>query len=156
MKEIKLSQHGKNRGLYVALVDDDDFDYLNQFKWQVQANKYGLYAKRHMNGLTIRMHWDIMGGKLIDHIDGNGLNNQRNNLRFCTHSQNAMNKKSDKNTTSKYKGVCWYKTRSVWVGQIGINGKSTCLGYFTDEIEAAKAYDREAKILFGEFARLNL
>ncbi len=93
--------------------------------------------------------------KHTDHEDGNGLNNQKSNLRIVTNAQNHMNKKGNRNTSSKYKGVCWNKESNKWTSSITLNQKQTHLGYFTCEKKAAKAYDKKAKELFGEYSRLN-
>lgn len=154
MKEIQLTQ-GK-----VALVDDEDYDYLMQWKWCAHKVYNTYYASRKytksknpLEGSC--MHWRIMNGKMIDHIDGNGLNNQKSNLRFCTNSQNQMNMRSNINSTSKYKGVCWKTRDKIWVAQIKLNQKVKHIGSFKNEEDAARAYDAKAKELFGEFARLN-
>lgn len=159
MKEIKLTQ-GK-----VALVDDEDYEKVNCFKWNAIKDRNTFYAKRNIkvsNGLqrqtTIQMQRLIFGycGILkIDHRDGNGLNNQKSNLRFATTSQNGMNRKPNKCALSKFKGVSFHKRHLKFISSIRINGNSYHLGYFTNEIEAAKAYDVKALELFGEFAYLN-
>lgn len=153
MKEIDLT-----RG-QVALVDDEDFEYLNQFKWCVQKGKNTLYAVRnnYNNGksATQYMHGAILNGKGIDHIDHNGLNNQRSNLRLCSQSENSMNTQKYANKSSSFKGVSFHKLSGKWRAYIMINGKETHLGYFTSEIEAAKAYNTKAIALFCEFANLN-
>ena len=105
------------------------------------------------------MHREILnltlGNKLrVDHKNCNGLDNQKQNLRFATKSQNGMNQKI-RMGTSKYKGVSWHKNRNKWAVWICNNGKRQYLGYFTNEVDAAQAYDRKAKELFGEYARLN-
>lgn len=154
MKEIKLSQ-GK-----VSLVDDEDYEYLNQFKWFADKHRNTYYAgrqeSRHL-GLqrTKLMHCVIMNHKGIDHIDGNGLNNQKSNLRKCTNSQNAMNRTQIKGTSSKYKGVSFHKRDKKWYSYIKKDQKLINLGSFTNEVDAAKAYDKKAIELFGEFSRLN-
>lgn len=155
MKQISLTQ-GK-----FAIVDDQDYDWLNQWKWYYN-NKY---AKRKTLGgktkrKTIYMHRLIMNalsGLLdIDHKDGNFLNNRRANLRFCNDSQNQRNKHAKKiNALSNYKGVSWHKRNKKWIANLVFNQKLIHIGYFKKEIEAAKAYDKKAKELFGEFARLN-
>lgn len=154
MKEIQLTQ-GK-----VALVDDSDFDRLNSFKWYaIKAGRIWYATRNIMVGrkrTTLRMHWYILGGKGIDHIDHNGLNNQKSNLRFCTRSENAMNMRPSTNCTSTFKGVSWHKTNKKWMARIGINGKDIYLGTFTDESEAARIYDRKANELFGKFSFTNL
>lgn len=127
MKEIKLSQICKNNGKYVALVDDEDYEALNSFRWCAYKHGNTFYAARSImsNGKksTIRMHQMILRGTGIDHIDGNGLNNQKSNLRFCTKSENAMNMRKHKNTTSIYKGVYFNKHAKKWQADITINGK---------------------------------
>ena len=165
MKEIKLTK-GK-----VALVDDEDFEYLNQWKWYCQENRYKhdtlYYAVRsktiNKHRCLIMMHRVIMetSNELeVDHIDHNGLNNQKSNLRNCTHSQNHMNKVSK--GKSRYLGVCFYIQKRKLRGDrlliranIVINKKFISLGYFKTEKAAARAYDRCAKKYHGEYANLN-
>lgn len=156
MKEIKLTQ-GK-----VALVDDEDFEELSKFKWCALKAPKTYYAIRRGNDFkksTIYMHREIL--KLTDskiqgeHKDNNGLNNQKSNLRTCTNSENQRNKTCKINGTSNYKGVYWNKKNKKWDVRICINKKRTYVGHFKNEIEAAKAYDKKAKELFGEFAYLN-
>lgn len=156
MKRILLT-----RGKY-ALVDDEDYEWLNQWKWCAVVSCRGIwYAERgtHRNYTprSIKMHRVIMGcshgdGKAIDHIDHNGLNNCRNNLRICTVSQNLQNSRPRKDGSSIYKGVSWLKRDRRWLSHIWMNGKQKYIGSFTDEIKAAKAYDEAAKYYFGEFA----
>lgn len=161
MKEIPL-----NKG-QVALVDDADFDWLNQWKWYANIRGYTYYAVRaketteRINGKQskYRMHRLILGVTdpkiLIDHIDHNGLNNQRSNLRIATAAQNCCNKTSLKNSTSKYLGVSFIKRDQLWAGQIQVNGIKKRLGVFKSEETAARAYDEAAKIYHGEYANLN-
>jgi len=162
MKEIQLSQGWfcKNKGKYVALVDDEDFDNLNQWKWCVHKDINNFYAVRTVRAdgkrTTTQMQWEIMNRKSIDHIDHDGLNNQKSNLRFCTNSENMMNRRKQKNTLSIYKGVTFHKRNNKWMAQIRINGKIIHLGYFDVETEAAKAYNAKAIELFLEFANLNI
>ena len=155
MIEIPLSQ-GK-----FALVDDDE---QVQWKWSAYQDKYTFYATRHVlhpvtgRRTTIRMHRAIMGVTdpriQVDHIDLNGLNNQRHNLRIATHGQNQQNHRVRQDNTSGYKGVSWNRESSKWAAYI-IDGHKIHLGYFTDPEEAARVYDRAAILHFGEFARLN-
>ena len=157
MKEIKLTQ-GK-----FALVDDEDFDELNKFKWYAQGGANSFYARRDIsnNGKRYRilMHRKILGltnpNIHCDHVNNNGLDNQKSNLRGCTVSENLRNSKPFINSTSKYKGVSFYKRDNKWRAQIMIDGKETHLGYFKDEIEAAKVYDKAAKVHHKEFAYKN-
>lgn len=157
MKQISLTQ-----GKY-ALVDDEDFERLNQHKWQVCKKGYCFYAQRSIqksNGgwTTSPMHRQVMSAPpdmQVDHHNHNGLDNRKANLRLCTRSQQQHNQLSHKNTSSKYKGVCWYKLYKKWLASIRYMYKSYHLGYFYNEVEAAKAYDAKAKEIFGEFACLN-
>jgi len=157
MKEIKLTQ-GK-----FAVVDDNIYEELNQYKWHVSKNYNTFYAVRNEGKFPhqkkIRMHRLIMGvtdEKIqIDHKYGNGLDNRKENLRICTSAENQRNKKPQIGRTSKFKGVYFSKPKNKWRARIGINSKLTHLGYFTNEVEAAKTYDKAAKIHFKEFANLN-
>lgn len=158
MKKIKLTQ-----GKY-ALVDDKDFDFLNQFKWCAYKSRNNFYAGRGIRRpdgtwRMIGMHRAILGlsdSKIIaDHRDGNGLNNQRENLRACTDGENKKNKVRYSNNTSGFKGVYFNKSQSKFQAYISVNGKIKHLGLFTTAIEAAKAYDAAAAIHHGEFARPN-
>ncbi len=157
MKQIPLQ---KNR---FALVDDGDFNWLSQWNWFYHKTQRNAYVARTKKSKGIRtkiyMHRFIMSlqkgdRRQIDHINSNGLDNRRRNLRICTSSQNGGNRKISRGT-SRYKGVCYYKDRSNWVAHICKNGKSLHIGYFTTEVEAAKAYDVKAVELFGEFAKTN-
>lgn len=169
MKEIQLSkgkirpngkrQHCKNMGKYVALVDDDDYDYLNQWDWKVVIDRGCFYVRR---GNNIAMHREVLGlperiidGICGDHIDHNGLNCQKHNLRIATRKQNSINRNSERKSTSMYLGVSKDKNSGLWRSQIRSCGKVIHLGRFKDEIEAAKAYDDAAKTHHKEFANLN-
>ncbi len=156
--KIELTQ-----GKY-ALIDDEDFDYFNNWKWYASKSKRTFYAKRNVytnkKGTTIKMHREILGltkeDKIqVDHKDGNGLNNQKSNLRIVTQNENQHNSRKRKDNTSGYKGVSWDKRNKKWVTQIYFQDKQNFLGYFNDKIEAAKAYDKKAIELFGEFAKTN-
>jgi hypothetical protein len=151
MKEMLLTK-GK-----VALVDDEDYKFLIQWKWNFSSTGYaarngGTYKKRK----NIKMHRLIMratSGMEVDHINGNRLDNRRCNLRICTRSQNHCNVGLSSRNTSGFKGIVFdYKT---WNAKITKNGKRIHLGCFKNKEDAARAYDRAAKELFGEFAKLN-
>lgn len=158
MKEIPLSQ-----GL-CALVDDDMFEELNKFKWHASKHRNTFYAIRNLEiypgvRTTVKMHRQVkraLTGELIDHWNGNGLDNQLGNLRVASSSQNSANKRMlEKGRKSKYKGVSWHKQHGKWYAGICHNYKQIYLGLYDDEVEAAKAYDKKAIELFGVFAQLN-
>lgn len=177
MKEIKLSQQGKNKGRFIALVDDEDYIYLNQFKWHAAKNGKSYYARRRINiglnkQMAIMMEHDIMhplSGKIIDHLDHNGLNNQRYNLRPCTNKENSKNRTPF--GKSKYLGVSIAITHVKYIKKDGSEKisyskpkyqaiiksdyKSIYLGRFENEQDAALAYDIAAKKYHGKFANLN-
>lgn len=160
MKTVPL--HGKKAAGRVALVDDEDYELVMQYRWNVHEPEprpgrrpkcpYAVtncYAGgRHA---TIRMHVLIMGAKGIDHIDHDGLNNQRRNLRLATGSQNNQNARPRLEASSQYKGVCKVG-RGLWRAYIDIEGQRRKLPDFASELEAAYAYDTAARELFGEFA----
>ncbi len=151
-----------------AIVDAEDYDRLNKYKWCVSRTPHTNYAMRRTKGKrvkgkrvkrkTIMMHRFILGaprGLVVDHINHNGLDNRKKNLRLCTRAENNRNRRSFNNKSSKYKGVSWDKQRKLFLACIRCNGKYYNLGRFKSEITAAKAYDKKAKELFGEFACLN-
>lgn len=156
MKKIELTQ-----GKY-AMVDDEDFEKVNQHQWSAQKYRSGWRAMRNIrdsdNKWTIqymhRMIMDCPEDLQIDHSDHNGLNNQKHKLRICTNAENQYNQKSKKGV-SKYKGVVWHKRNRRWMAQIVLNYKTIFLGYRDVESECAKLYDKAARELFGEFAYLN-
>lgn len=153
MKKIKLSQNK------YTLVDNADYDWLKQWEWKVNGHGYvyrvlkinkkheWIWMHRIINKTSSNLH--------TDHIDGNTLNNQRNNLRSCNRFENMQNRKLNRNNASGYKGVCWHKIGKKWVAQIFLKRKAIYLGYFKDKKEAALAYNEAAKKYFGKFSRLN-
>lgn len=144
----------------VALVDDEDFESFSAKKWySIKTDKHSIYAITKASSHSMAyMHRTIMNaqkGQIVDHIDGDGLNNQRSNLRFATTSQNAQNMRVHKTSVSGYKGVTWRKLDKLWYANIVINGKVLGLGNFKIKEDAAHAYNAAAIKHFGEFAHLN-
>jgi len=148
-----------------AIVDPEDYERLRRYKWYavqgprtfyaVHSLTNGKKAKRknaYMHHMVIR----IPPGMFCDHINGNGLDNRRANLRPATHTQNVWNRrKFNVDSRSKYKGVDWAKDMKRWRARIRVNGKRIYLGSFADETDAAKAYDNAARNHHGQFASLN-
>jgi len=142
---------------HFAKVDDEDFERLSKWDWYYSHG----YAVRSIgewpNQTHVWMHHEILDqspGMETDHENSDGCDNQRPNLRLCTHSQNNANASKRKDNTSGYKGVSWYEPGKKWHARITKNGRIS-LGYFKDPIEAAHAYDDAALKLYGKFAKLN-
>lgn len=160
-RKIPLTQ-----GKY-AIVDPEDYEKLSKYKWYAIRSKRGFYAGRsagtNRHGIgqkTVRMHHAVLKapeGTFVDHINHNGLDNRKSNLRICTMQQNSWNMRKQKgNCTSQYKGVTRRKDIGRWEARITCNAKKISIGFFDDEKAAAMAYDVKAKELFGEFAAPNL
>ena len=159
MKKILLTQ-GK-----FTLIDDEDYEYISQWKWRAYKGGHSFYAMRNSCRIkgqirtTVYMHRSIIkliagDRKQVDHINRNGLDNRRSNLRICSNSENSRNARTRKGT-SKFKGVYWNQVAKRWVARIVVDYKILCLGSYVKEIEAAYAYDAAAVEHFGEFANLN-
>lgn len=155
MITIPLSKQGKNAGKYEAIVDDCDAD-LAGFNWHCVLQSHTLYARRTKNEY---MHRVILARILdrpldikeqVDHVNGDGLNNFRSNLRLATHSQNNMNSKKRRNNKAGFKGIT--KDNGKYRAQIKRNRRLTYLGTFDTPEEAHEAYCEAAKEYFGEFA----
>jgi|SRR6478736_1317017 len=154
MKEIQLTRN------QVAIVDDDIFEYLNQWKWRAMPARKQHYAARviypsKQNLLMHRFIMDVIDKPdiFVDHRDRNPLNNQKSNLRLCNRKQNTYNQAPKPGCTSKYKGVCLYKGK--WRSSMKHDGITINIGDFESEIDAALAYNAKALELQGEFAYLN-
>lgn len=154
MKKITLS-----RGKF-ALVDDADFDWLNQWKWYCSSKGYAIRTVNTLKGTgkknskTIHMHREIISetSLSVDHIDGNPLNNQRSNLRVCSHADNMRNRKHQKNSKCKYKGVSRVNNSSGYMARITVGNKTKYLGIYKTQEAAHQAYLKAAYKSFGEFA----
>lgn len=155
MKTIPLTQ-GK-----VAIVDDADFEELSKYKWCAAKCRHTVYALHRLgqHGYGMLMHrliLDASPDKHVDHKDGDGLNNRRENIRLCSARQNSQARKiKTVGTTSRFRGVSWDKTNLLWKSEIKSRGKNYFLGRFAKEKDAARAYDKKARELFGEYAAPN-
>lgn len=158
-RKIELTQ-GKH-----AIVDDEDYGWVSQWKWHVHRSNPGgetFYARCNMgawpNQKKVYLHREIMKpppGMQVDHIDGNGLNCTRANMRLATDTQNRYNQRPYSNNKSGFKGVVWNKPTKKWQARIGVNGKKISLGYYDSPEDAARAYDKAAREYHGEFAYTN-
>lgn len=148
MKKIPIT------GGYWLTVDDADYEAVMRWSWCL-TNGYPSRRKTlsKNKSKTVYLHRELMnptGKHVVDHINGNKLDNRRENLRVCTHAQNMVNWNNNRGE-SKFRGVSWDKTRNKWKAQIQCNGKNRFIGRYSTEEEAAKAYNAEAEIVFGEF-----
>ena len=160
MREIFLTQG------QIALVDDDDYEFISKYKWGAYKHRKGnYYAARQssrVNGKRrhIAMSRQILGlgqgdKRQVDHINHFTLDNRRDNLRTCTNQQNQQNKISHRESSSMFKGICWDKRGEKWLARIVIKGRQIYLGCWEMEEVAALAYDIAATREFGEFANCN-
>lgn len=147
-------------------VDMEDVDLVSKYKWRAFSHGRG-YRIARSNCHTYNGDWHsktaflhrfllkAKKGQIIDHIDGNALNNCRSNLRFCTFQQNLWNKPLRKDSSTGFIGVNYIKKRRTWISRVAINGKRTVVGIYRDKKEAALAYNVAASFAFGEYAKLN-
>lgn len=146
MKRIKLT-----KGRY-ALVDDEDFEFLQKWSWHTDHDRYAVCKDSPTSVLYMhRLLMNAPKGIVVDHINGDGFDNRKGNLRLCTHGQNIANSKISKNSKTGYKGVSFHEAESKYNCFI----QRTWIGYFDNPRHAAIAYDLWAKDLFGEFANTN-
>lgn len=152
MRAIKLI------GGRTAIVDDKNYEFLNQWKWGIRYSKGNYYAKRWDGSKEVFMHNLILkprNGFEPDHENQNGLDNRETNLRYATPSQNRANVKRRKDNKSGYKGVCFHAKSVKWRAYIQVDKKWRQLGMYVNKEDAARAYNEAAKTAFGEFAWLN-
>jgi hypothetical protein len=158
MRTIQINS--KRYGIKDVLVDDADFESLSKFKWSLTVCNGRMYVEsRQPMDKKITMHRFVTGATErtvhVDHIDGNGLNNQRNNLRPCEKSQNLWNSGPTKSNSIGFKGVCLHKPTQKYMVQIMANRQKVYGGLFADPVSAAKRWNELSKELHGEFAYQN-
>jgi hypothetical protein len=150
--EIPLTQG------YVAIIDPEDAALVSQYEWRSQKGRLSVYAVTGHGKNTVRMHRLIAGtpnGVEVDHGNGDGLDNRRSNLRSATKSQNAQNRGPSSRNKTGFKGVSVYPRLGLFKVDIMVNRKSHHIGYFKSAEEGARAYDKAAIDLHGEYAWLN-
>lgn len=166
MTVIEIKLHGAKAMGRVALIDADDYDLVSPYRWRVrekmrpEGHTWGPYAVTMMpakfpGSTNYGMHSLITGWPLVDHVNGNGLDNRRENLRQATIAQNRHNSRPQAGSSSRFKGVCWDRGVRKWRAAIKVDGKQRYLGIYTSEEDAARAYDAAAREAFGEYAYLN-
>ena len=136
------------------LIDADDLPRVSEHIWSIKkcGRTWYPFIKQKDKVVTLgRFLLDAQSGQVVDHIDGNGMNNQRNNLRFVTQQQNTWNKRRSRTSSSKFKGVSWHKKSHCWRATIRVRGKYENLGFFQDEAKAAIAYEKRAREVQGIF-----
>lgn len=146
MKKIELS--GKHKGIF-ALIDNDNFEYLNRWKWSLSINGYAIRASRGKATLMHRIVNNTPDGFQTDHRDRNKLNNQRANLKTVTAQQNNFNRGLQPNNTSGIEGVTWDKSKNKWMAQIQNNGKHIYLGRYKNIQGAFLARRFAERLYFG-------
>lgn len=150
MRKIALN-HKKH-----ALIDNDDFERVSKYNWCF--DKSNGYVVGNVGKIKDSLHRVIMmcpKGKMVDHINGNKLDNRKENLRICNFVESNRNVGLSKNNKSGFKGVVWDKVAKKWKAQISVNYKCLFLGYFIDKLDAARKYNEAAKVYHGEYANLN-
>lgn len=162
-ESAKVYSNGKNKNLHF-FVDKSDLPLIAAHSWRIYKMSSGyMRVESSIMKNYKSIHFSLSNfllntpkGKIGDHIDRDSLNNRRNNLRIANEEQNSRNvSKTSFKKSSIYKGVSWHKLKRKWIATCAINYRNKFLGYFNDEIEAAKAYDLSAKELHGEFANTN-
>ena len=166
MKTKQIIIESRKHGKFTALIDEEDWDKVKDYKWRIDKPssrpRYGPYVigynkQLKKEGKLHRVIMDAPKGMLVDHIDGDGLNNTKQNLRLCTHKENQRNKKANYNNPTGFKGVKVHgnKYRARLSYKIGGKSGEHSLGIYNTPEEAARAYDKKAIELHGEFASLN-
>lgn len=153
-KRIKLANSDK-----YTILDDDDYEEFKEYPWRESQYGYAIVCKAfNKRSHTFMLHREIAKPPKtmsVDHINGDTLDNRKSNLRVVTHGENMRNQKMRINNSSGYKGVSWHTVRDKWRARVHFEGKEYHVGLFEDKHEAARAYNKKARELFGEYARLN-
>lgn len=156
MKLIPLTQG------YFTKVDDDDFRKYAIYRWHVgfggKNKKYPRPMRGSHKGKYFYLYREITNcpkGMMVDHINGDTLDNRKCNLRICNRSENLLNSSFNKNNTSGFKGVIWHSQNKKWQAKATINKKQIYFGSSNDKVEAAKMYDEGITKLFGELCFTN-
>jgi hypothetical protein len=142
----------------VSMIDSEDARLVLQYRWSSNGKRVARAVKKNEEWFTLWLHrvlLDAPDGVLVDHKNGNGLDNRRSNLRLASHAQNQFNAKKSTGFSSSYKGVNWLHKLGKWGAKITVNYRQIHLGCFTSEIEAGRAYDDAARRYFGQYACLN-
>jgi hypothetical protein len=142
---------------FIILIDDNYLSFVIQYNWSLNPDGY-VYTRKNGNYISLHRHvLNVKTGDIVDHINGNLLDNRKQNLRVCNHGENNRNRKlKGKNNTSGYKGVGFHKVSQKWRARITFNGEGIWLGLFDTKEEAALAYNEAAIKYHKEFARLNV
>jgi len=154
-----MTQAIRLRGGAMTYLDDADYDRAQAYRWHKTSNGYvaGSVVEQGARKRVYLHRWllDAQPGQLVDHIDGNPLNNRRSNLRLATRSQNQANRRRNRSSRSRYKGVTWHTRQQRWMARLQVNGRRITIGYYADPLQAAYEYDAFARTYFGEYARVN-
>jgi hypothetical protein len=155
VKEIKLANSDN-----CTHVDDEDYEKFKDFPWRKSQHGYAIICKAvNKRSKTFHLHREIMNapeGLYVDHINGDPLDNRKENLRLVTHSQNMFNVKNYVTNKSGYRGVSWHALRNKWRARLNYKGTGIHIGLFDSKEEAALAYNIKASEMYGEYARLNV
>jgi hypothetical protein len=155
VKKIMLANSDK-----YTIVDDEDYEKFKDYPWRKSQHGYAIICKYvNKRSKTFHLHRWIMNapeGLYVDHINGDPLDNRKENLRLVTHSQNMFNVKTYVTNKSGYRGVSWHSLRSKWRARINYKGTEIHIGLFESKEEAALAYNKKAQEMYGEYARLNV
>jgi len=138
-----------------ALIDKEDYDKVSKYRWNYNNGAVCTNVIKDNRRTTIKLHRFILNlparKPIVDHVNGNPLDNRKSNLRLCTHAENLRNRSMNSNNKSGYKGVYWHKTAGKWTAQVSVNGSKKHLGLFDKPEDAYKAYVKQAKLLHGEY-----